>query len=50
MARICSEKEGERKGAWSSEEDELLVQFVRLHGEGKWTTLAKKAGKYISFF
>ncbi|TXG68369.1 hypothetical protein EZV62_003304 [Acer yangbiense] len=42
--RACCVNEREKKGAWSSEEDELLTQFVKIHGEGKWRTLAEKAG------
>ncbi|KAK2652210.1 hypothetical protein Ddye_012066 [Dipteronia dyeriana] len=42
--RACCVNEREKKGAWSSEEDELLAQFVKIHGEGKWRTLAEKAG------
>ncbi|XP_031261798.1 myb-related protein Hv1-like [Pistacia vera] len=37
-------KDGVKRGAWSSEEDELLTQVVKLHGQGKWRSLAQKAG------
>ncbi|KAJ0075508.1 hypothetical protein Patl1_33641 [Pistacia atlantica] len=36
-------KDGVKRGAWSSEEDELLTQVVKLHGQGKWRSLAQKA-------
>ncbi|XP_044485463.1 transcription factor MYB114-like [Mangifera indica] len=37
-------KDGVKKGAWSSEEDELLTLCVKLHGQSKWRSLAQKAG------
>lgn len=42
-------KDGIKKGAWSSEEDELLIQCVKLHGQGKWRSLAEKAGNIIIY-
>ncbi|XP_038979729.1 transcription factor MYB4-like [Phoenix dactylifera] len=32
------------KGAWTAEEDQKLVEYVRAHGDKKWRTLAAKAG------
>ncbi|KAG1355435.1 transcription repressor MYB5-like [Cocos nucifera] len=32
------------KGAWTPEEDQKLVDYVRAHGDKKWRTLAAKAG------
>nr|WVD52779.1 transcription factor MYB123-like protein [Lagerstroemia excelsa] len=32
------------KGAWSSKEDEILTNYVNLHGEGKWSAVALNAG------
>ncbi|MQM04737.1 hypothetical protein Taro_037550 [Colocasia esculenta] len=40
----CSKEEGLNKGAWMAEEDEILVSYIRSHGEGKWRSLPKKAG------
>ncbi|KAK9742950.1 hypothetical protein RND81_03G207400 [Saponaria officinalis] len=40
----CCEKEGMKKGPWSSEEDELLLNYVNLHGHGNWRSLPKNAG------
>lgn len=30
----------QKKGAWSSEEDELLKQLIELHGTKNWTVIA----------
>ncbi|KAL5226213.1 hypothetical protein ABZP36_012852 [Zizania latifolia] len=40
----CCEKEGLRRGAWSSEEDERLVEYIRRHGHPNWRALPKQAG------
>ncbi|KAI5573070.1 hypothetical protein POPTR_010G064000v4 [Populus trichocarpa] len=37
-------EEGWRKGPWTAEEDRLLVEYVRLHGEGRWNSVARLAG------
>ncbi|KAK6117367.1 hypothetical protein DH2020_048885 [Rehmannia glutinosa] len=37
-------EEGWRKGPWTSEEDRLLVEHVKLHGEGKWNNVSRLAG------
>ncbi|XP_059631474.1 transcription factor WER-like [Cornus florida] len=36
--------EGWRKGPWTTEEDRLLVEYVKLHGEGRWNSVARLAG------
>lgn len=36
-----------RKGPWTVEEDNLLIQYISFHGEGHWNSLAKFAGIYI---
>ncbi|XP_027077645.1 MYB-like transcription factor EOBII isoform X1 [Coffea arabica] len=33
-----------RKGPWTPEEDKLLKEYVSLHGEGRWSSVAKSAG------
>ncbi|KAJ7299166.1 hypothetical protein O6H91_17G089800 [Diphasiastrum complanatum] len=33
-----------RKGLWSPEEDEKLVQYVKKHGHGSWSNVPKEAG------
>lgn len=40
----CCSKVGVNKGAWSTEEDNLLVQYIQTHGEGNWRSLPKNAG------
>lgn len=38
------EEEVWRKGPWTAEEDRLLVEYVRLHGEGRWNSVSRLAG------
>ncbi|XP_009587217.1 transcription factor MYB24-like [Nicotiana tabacum] len=33
-----------RKGPWTTEEDNLLINHVTSHGEGRWNALAKSSG------
>lgn len=33
-----------RKGPWTAEEDRLLIEYVRLHGEGRWNSVSRLAG------
>ncbi|KAL8159618.1 hypothetical protein V2J09_001155 [Rumex salicifolius] len=40
----CCEKEHTNKGAWTKEEDERLVNYIKSHGEGCWRSLPKSAG------
>ncbi|WCJ37644.1 MYB-like transcription factor 4 [Euphorbia peplus] len=40
----CCEKEHTNKGAWTKEEDERLVTYIKIHGEGCWRSLPKAAG------
>lgn len=44
MRKPCCEKQDTNKGAWSKQEDEKLIQYIRKHGEGCWRTLPKAAG------
>jgi len=37
-------EEGWRKGPWTAEEDRLLIDYVQLHGEGRWNSVARLAG------
>ncbi|PIA63202.1 hypothetical protein AQUCO_00200902v1 [Aquilegia coerulea] len=37
-------EQGWRKGPWTAEEDKLLTEYVTLHGEGRWSTVARSAG------
>ncbi|RWR75174.1 transcription factor TT2-like protein [Cinnamomum micranthum f. kanehirae] len=40
----CCSKEGVNRGAWSAQEDRILTNYIKTHGEGKWRDLPKKAG------
>lgn len=44
MRRPCCEKEGINKGAWSKQEDKLLIDYISSHGEGCWRSIPKAAG------
>lgn len=37
-----------KKGPWTAEEDHKLVDYIKKHGHGRWRTLPKHAGTYIS--
>nr|QIJ25827.1 promoted anthocyanin pigmentation 2 [x Rhyncholaeliocattleya hybrid cultivar] len=37
-------EEGLNKGAWTTSEDNLLINYINKHGEGKWTMIPYKAG------
>ncbi|KAG0496388.1 hypothetical protein HPP92_000923 [Vanilla planifolia] len=43
----CCEKAHTNKGAWSKEEDQLLIAHIRAHGEGRWRSLPKAAGHLL---
>ncbi|PHT43315.1 Transcription factor MYB39 [Capsicum baccatum] len=40
----CCDKNGLKKGPWTPEEDNKLIQYIQLHGPGNWRTLPKNAG------
>ncbi|PPD90693.1 hypothetical protein GOBAR_DD12352 [Gossypium barbadense] len=40
----CCEKAHTNKGAWTKEEDDRLIAYIRAHGEGCWRSLPKAAG------
>ncbi|CAI0396557.1 unnamed protein product [Linum tenue] len=40
----CCEKAHTNKGAWTKEEDQRLIDYIRTHGEGCWRSLPKSAG------
>lgn len=40
----CCKEEGIKKGAWTHEEDQKLIAYLQVHGEGGWRTLPEKAG------
>lgn len=41
----CCDKMGLKKGPWTPEEDEILVNFIKKNGgHGSWRSLPKLAG------
>ncbi|XP_068313752.1 transcription factor WER-like [Pyrus communis] len=38
------EKDGLRRGAWTDAEDQILLDYVREHGEGRWEKLSRETG------
>lgn len=47
----CCDKNGVKKGPWTPEEDQKLIDYIRFHGPGNWRILPKNAGKlYILYF
>ncbi|KAL3499946.1 hypothetical protein ACH5RR_039039 [Cinchona calisaya] len=41
---VKSPKNGVKKGAWSEQEDKILINYIEKHGKGNWPTLSKQAG------
>ncbi|KAE8680168.1 Transcription factor MYB3 [Hibiscus syriacus] len=39
-----SDKNGLKKGPWTAEEDQILIDYIQKHGHGRWRTLPKNAG------
>ena len=47
----CCDKNGLKKGPWTTEEDQKLIDYIQKHGNGNWRTLPKNAGKrYLLYF
>ncbi|KAF3784514.1 Transcription factor [Nymphaea thermarum] len=40
----CCDENGLKKGPWSPEEDQKLVEYIQKHGHGSWMALPKLAG------
>ncbi|XP_057969838.1 transcription factor MYB41 [Malania oleifera] len=40
----CCDKNGLKKGPWTAEEDQKLIDYIHKHGHGRWRTLPKNAG------
>jgi myb proto-oncogene protein len=45
--RACCAKEGVKRGAWTSKEDDTLASYVKAHGEGRWREVPQRAGIQI---
>lgn len=41
----CS-KDGLNKGAWTASEDQILLDYVKVYGEGKWSNVVKRTGSF----
>ncbi|XP_039054270.1 transcription repressor MYB6-like isoform X2 [Hibiscus syriacus] len=44
MRKPCCDKQGTNKGAWSKQEDQKLIDYIRTHGEGCWRSISEAAG------
>ncbi|XP_059633206.1 transcription factor MYB1-like isoform X2 [Cornus florida] len=45
MGRMpCCAKVGLERGAWTAQEDRILSNYIKIHGEGKWRDLPQRAG------
>ncbi|GLJ11570.1 hypothetical protein SUGI_0171560 [Cryptomeria japonica] len=40
----CCSKEEVNRGAWTAQEDKILTNYIRTHGETGWRSLPKQAG------
>ncbi|KAI3986135.1 hypothetical protein MKX01_027406 [Papaver californicum] len=40
----CCDKNGLKKGPWTPEEDQKLIDYIQKHGHGSWRSLPKNAG------
>ncbi|KAE8673500.1 Transcription factor MYB39 [Hibiscus syriacus] len=40
----CCEKTGLKKGPWTPEEDQILIDYIQKHGYGNWRAFPKNAG------
>jgi myb proto-oncogene protein len=43
----CEKNNGLKKGPWTTEEDQKLIDYIQKHGYGNWRTLPKNAGTYM---
>jgi hypothetical protein len=41
----CCSKEGLNRGTWTAQEDMILSDYIRIHGDGEWKNLPQKAGE-----
>lgn len=46
----CCEKNGLKKGPWTAEEDQKLIEYIQKNGYGNWRTLPKNAGKFLNLW
>eukprot|EP01018_Ginkgo_biloba_P004391 Gb_00379 [translate_table: standard] len=43
----CCDKNGLKKGPWTPEEDQKLIDYIQRHGHGSWRALPKQAGAVL---
>ncbi|KAJ4957461.1 hypothetical protein NE237_024572 [Protea cynaroides] len=41
---LCCNKQQVRRGLWSPEEDEILINYISTYGHGCWSSLPRRAG------
>lgn len=46
----CCDKNEVKKGAWTPQEDKILVDYITNNGRGTWRSLPKLAGQSLIFF
>ncbi|XP_029126213.1 transcription factor MYB93 isoform X1 [Cajanus cajan] len=46
----CCDENGLKKGPWTPEEDQKLVQHIQKHGHGSWRALPKLAAIFLTIF
>ncbi|KAL3510622.1 hypothetical protein ACH5RR_030023 [Cinchona calisaya] len=44
MRKPCCDKADMNKGAWSQQEDQILIDYIKKHGEGHWQNIPKASG------
>uniref|UniRef100_A0A6N2LH77 MYB transcription factor n=1 Tax=Salix viminalis TaxID=40686 RepID=A0A6N2LH77_SALVM len=44
MRKPCCDKQGNNRGAWSAQEDQKLIDYIKTHGEGCWRSIPEAAG------
>lgn len=42
-------KEGLIRGTWTAQEDQILKDYVAIHGQGKWGKIPLQTGKFLIF-
>lgn len=46
----CCNKQKVKRGLWSPEEDEKLINYINSYGHGCWSSVPKHAGIYKHLF
>ena len=47
MGRSPCSQEGLNKGTWTAQEDKLLTDYIKAHGEGKWAKVHRDTGQIL---